>query len=94
MTLTASDIVLIDGLIAKCFSSAKIAAQLDLNEAEIHAYRTERKRQTQIARVQEARRDAPAVDQLLAALTAHMPPAGDVFAPLGRPVSIGRGMAA
>ena len=33
-------------------------------------------------------------DRFLAALAKHMPPAGDVFAPLGRPVSIGRDLAA
>ncbi|MFO1163514.1 MAG: hypothetical protein U1E60_32090 [Reyranellaceae bacterium] len=90
MTLTAHDIILVDGLIAKCLKSAIIAERLGLDAAEIDAYRTERKRLAQIARVQEARREQPEGDPLLTALLAHMPPPDQVPGSLGVPVWIGR----
>lgn len=93
----------LEPLIVKATTTAAIARQTGLPAAVVGAWRKQRGRLARIERKRLERRSREAVlgrsgaqasDRLLAALTAHMPPAENVFAPLGRVVGIRREMAA
>ena len=105
--LTAAQQAYLEPLVLKRTTTAALARQTGLPAATIEEWRKRRAQAVRRQRDRDYRRGLGVVsgaregsdsalrdDRLLAALVEHMPPAGDVFAPLGRPVSIGRGMAA
>lgn len=105
--LTAAQQAYLEPLVLKRTTTAALARQTGLPAATIEEWRKRRAQAVRRQRDRDYRRGLGVVsgaregsdsalrdDRFLAALVEHMPPAGDVFAPLGRPVSIGRDLAA